>query len=896
MLLLRTRYSLILSSELLVWWNFTIVRSLWDAELQLFKLRARLSPRTASSSFHPIAFVRCTLRAKSVLSIMDHLRPFPILLFLIVTSAIYNCCSAVLLDESSVVLITGAAGFIGSEVALALHQLYSPKKLILVDNLQFDDLGSLEFKRQRVFRLLQNVENVFFYRADFRASIPEYFDTSEVPVLNGIFTHHSDITHVLHLADANKPGGPVIPRTKGDERAGMMETLLEQMILQANVTGHAPFFVYASSGEVYSHATRNTGNPNPPPFRENLPLTTPSTTVGASKLLHEISAQAYYDNYKVQSLGLRFFSVYGPWDNPSSRIFGIAEQIVGGKTLENLGNTADQHDFVYIDDAVDAILAALQLDVSQAVAINVGTGKGVSTFEVVSLLSEIAGFGSNLSDPTQEPEIVSYADTTRLKEVLGWEPQVRLEDGLRKVLAWHSDRAFPYKNTGQTTSYDNTCDAHDAECWNGTPVFPCASECANPSRCKGSLYDDVLPFTRGITSQCETVLYTVDLKMNASHIPSAFIRVSTQSKAYVTPQICNIAFVAVDSPLYRDATVGSDTIRRHGFWTLVPVKITQFAYENVDFYHLLPKLSPGLFFADSVRKAIYTDPDILIDDVGALLQEADLAPSHPSVSGSTLLLVGHEVPDLIGMQRPVKPSSVPKSKNAQAQERAYRMIRIAVIDQLQLLTRSLDTSFLLHRLDSRARDDDGRLFRCDVFTEVMQWNVPNDHGSLDFILGLHDIWSRLMVEKSGLDPWWTGESVETRQSAGHRRLEEVVSKDEDDVASTPQRAQHEEHNGFGVVDAIEAVFGFSKQQERFERPHQPTDEDDFVVVDDDEEKPKDKPYQPLKQQAQLNDDDVWLGILSSTSTRYFCHIVSLESVGLYRVTNELEKEVYSSSL
>ena len=120
----------------------------------------------------------------------------------------------------------------------------------------------------------------------------------------------------------------------------------------------------------------------------------------------------------------------------------------------------------------------------------------------------------------------------------------------------------------------------------------------------------------------------------------------------------------------------------------------------------------------------------------------------------------------------------------------------------------------------------------------------------------------------------------------------------DSVETPPQPNQNEEHNGFGVVDAIEAVFGFSQQQERFDRPHPPTDEDDFVVVDDDdgdEEKPKEKPYQPLKQQAQLIDDDVWLGVLSSTETRYFCHIVSLESVGLYRVTNELEKEAYRSN-
>lgn len=152
-----------------------------------------------------------------------------------------------LLDSNSVVLITGAAGFIGAELALALRRTYSVRQLLLVDDLgivsenessyvppppdkagkptgpiyeKFSEreLGAFEIKRQRAFRIFheltapayldeeeegiigQGSESIKFYRSDMRPSIPEFFDFGEVPLLEGIFLSHPDITHVVHLA------------------------------------------------------------------------------------------------------------------------------------------------------------------------------------------------------------------------------------------------------------------------------------------------------------------------------------------------------------------------------------------------------------------------------------------------------------------------------------------------------------------------------------------------------------------------------------------------------------------------------------------------------------------------------------------------------------------------
>jgi len=542
----------------------------------------------------------------------------------------------VYLDENSVVLITGAAGFLGSELAMALHRTYAPKKIICVDSMDKgfgvtaedrseQDLALFEFKRQRVFHLLQTVSTAHFYRVDFRPSIPEFFDTSEVPVLHSIFQEHADITHVVHLADhIHRAAGnsdaqqQVIARIKGQEKAGMMESLLEELRLHRELTGKTPQFIYASSGAVYNHFVSSSyteSSPNPPPFSEDKPLTTPSDTAGASKLIDELLAQAYHDVHGIASIGLRFFEVYGPWGLPGSAIFEMAEKAVAGG--DPGGNSDNVADYIYIDDAVDGIMAAMQLRIKQPIAINIGTGKGTTLRTIAGIMRKLSDIPDDVGAQAATPaQSVSFASLKRATELLGFEPQITTEEGIEKVLAWHYDRAYPYSgadnaNTGSPIAARgiSNCSKYDTECLRGTPVFPCASECAHPVTCKTSLYDDVLELTRGVTAKCENVMYTVDLGNDVTHIPSTYVRVSTASIAYVEESSpsshCNLAFVSEASPLYQKLShtaTPADGVVKHGFWSLIPVAVTGYAQKSV--LSLLPKLSPGLFFNDNVKKAI----------------------------------------------------------------------------------------------------------------------------------------------------------------------------------------------------------------------------------------------------------------------------------------------------
>jgi hypothetical protein len=183
------------------------------------------------------------------------------------------------LDKSSVVLITGAAGFVGSELAMALFRVYQVQHLILIDSMDMtmnsygtklidalsssnrrnrtaaavsitktrQDLALMELQRQRIFHVLQTLGSAAtFYRVDLRPTLPEYFDIGQIPTLDYIMTVlHPNITHVVHLADAYhphdisgqsfsfEPTNPqvtqVVPRIKEHPKAGMMETMLEQL-------------------------------------------------------------------------------------------------------------------------------------------------------------------------------------------------------------------------------------------------------------------------------------------------------------------------------------------------------------------------------------------------------------------------------------------------------------------------------------------------------------------------------------------------------------------------------------------------------------------------------------------------------------------------------------------
>ena len=628
-----------------------------------------------------------------------------------------------------------------------------------------------------------------------------------------------------------------VPRQKDSVKAGMMEGILEElkMVTTRNNQHAVPHFVYASTSEVYDSlyttATTTTKKsskaPNPPPFKEHLPITTPSTLRGASKLMEEIMVSAFHSTHKIPSVGLRFFEVYGPWSTPGTEVFDLVEKLaVESDVVVNEDKyDLDVKDYVFIDDAVDAIMSAMQYKSAESVPVvfNVGTGRGTTLKEMGDEVAKIfpnvrhegsGGGGTTntiVNDENRQPS-TSIASTSRSEALLGFKAQTSLEEGLAHTISWHLDRSLPYDRdpssvpslerqsleTSISSALDSQrskCSPLDRECLRGSPIFPCASECKRSERCTPSLWDDVAKLSRAVTSGCDAVLYTIMLDEDAEQIPSATLAlveggsdtdggVGVDSSPFVgaglptdlgkrTAARCNVAFVSEQSPLVKrlksegeeyveeDVESGLPNLLRHGFWTVLPVRTPPkndssawlHAFAGRYALEYLPKLSPGMFFGSSVRFAAYADPTVVLNNLPKLLKTMD-GPNAPSGhrTGSTALLLSTKHPKCDPSVRGSSCQWTRPPKNDSLQASVYNTIRVALRGQLLggSLDPTLDTSFVIHAL----RHEDARLFRCDTYTEVAQWGASGDERSVEFMISLHDIWSKAVTHWNGQEAWW----------------------------------------------------------------------------------------------------------------------------------------------
>ena len=641
--------------------------------------------------------------------------------------------------------------------------------------------------------------------------------------------------------------------------------------------------------EVPPSSSQQEQQPNPPPFQEDKPITTPSSLHGTSKLIDEILASAYHSTHGIYSVGLRFFQVYGPWDAPGTEVFDLAEQLwamndsssnsisggSGGHTTNDFDDSEfdeDINDYIYIDDAIDAILSAMQYRPHTAtedtnpppVVFNVGSGKGYSRKQLKEEMgkhfpkfvnSKTKGSSGGGSNPTttnvQRLPTRSIASTARSEALLGFKAQVSLEEGLAQTLTWHRDRTFPYGrdpnfeesfearsieskigkslaisrrrasvSSGSSSSGVNNqeteteekkeegnegeCSPLDRECLRGTLVFPCASECRRDEWCTPSAWDDIAILSTRVTTGCDAVLYTVLLDESTEQIPSATAAaLSADSLPFVgaglpedigerTQARCNIAFVSDKSPLvemlksegeeYVDidgngsgsgSGAGSlPPLLRHGFWTVLPVSTSSssswlHAFGGTFSLEYLPKISPGRFFGSSVRFAVYGAPTVLVNNLPNLLKRMEDGPLPPQSirsrssssggagSSSTALLISSKRSTCDPAQRgsPCSSTYTRPPTNDGIQSNAYNMIRMALRGEMLGggLESLLDSSLLVHSL----REDESRLFRCDVYGEVSQWGASSDERSFEFVISVHDLWSRAVTHWStGLKPWW----------------------------------------------------------------------------------------------------------------------------------------------
>ena len=195
--------------------------------------------------------------------------------------------------------------------------------------------------------------------------------------------------------------------------------------------------IYASSSSVY-------GGNKKVPFSEEDKVDKPISLYAATKIANELMAHTYHHLYKIDMVGLRYFTVYGPFGRPDMAMFKFTKNIFEDKPIEvyNFGNM--KRDFTYIDDIIGGTIKAINFCLNNediCEIINLGNSKPVELNYFIELLEkEIGKEAKKNLLPMQPGDVLeTYADITKAKKILGWEPKTEIEEGVKKFVEWYRD-------------------------------------------------------------------------------------------------------------------------------------------------------------------------------------------------------------------------------------------------------------------------------------------------------------------------------------------------------------------------------------------------------------------------------------------------------------------------
>jgi len=309
------------------------------------------------------------------------------------------------------ILVTGVAGFIGSKVSeMLLEEGYN---VIGIDNL--NDYYDKRLKLWRLERLKKN-NNFKFYQTD----IENYDD------LNVIFQEHSPEAVINLAARAGVRYSLENPFIYLSTNAGGTLNLLE-LCKGYNV----PKFILASTSSLYAGQKM--------PFKEELPVNTPISPYAASKKSAEAMAYTYHYLYGLDVTVLRYFTVYGPGGRPDMSIFRFIKWIKEGSPLEIFGDGSQQRDFTYIDDIARGTIKALK-PLGYEI-INFGGNKPCRLNESIKLMERYIGREAKCSykEFHKADMKATWADIDKARKLLGGQPKVSLEEGIKRTVVWTKD-------------------------------------------------------------------------------------------------------------------------------------------------------------------------------------------------------------------------------------------------------------------------------------------------------------------------------------------------------------------------------------------------------------------------------------------------------------------------
>ena len=313
-------------------------------------------------------------------------------------------------------LITGAAGFIASQVCQEI--LDQGNQVIGLDNL--NNYYDIRLKKWRLAQLEKhpNAQNFSFIE----------LDIEDQEKLDDLFKKEEQFDAVLNLAArAGVRYSMENPHVYFTTNAVGTLNLLESMRAQGSTK-----IVLASTSSLY--AGQNI------PFTEDLALNEPLSPYAASKKAAELMAYSYHKLYGIDVSVVRYFTVYGPAGRPDMSPYRFIKWITEGETIQLFGDGSQSRDFTYVNDIATGTVAAMQ-DVGYEI-INLGGGRSpISLTTIISKLEVLIGRKAKIDyKPLHVADLMeTWADITKAKNLLGWEPKTCLDIGLENTVHWYMD-------------------------------------------------------------------------------------------------------------------------------------------------------------------------------------------------------------------------------------------------------------------------------------------------------------------------------------------------------------------------------------------------------------------------------------------------------------------------
>jgi len=331
------------------------------------------------------------------------------------------------MENKGKILITGVAGFIGFHLALRLQS--EGYDIVGIDNLnEYYDVN-LKISRLDVLKTSSHDKNYTFIKLDIA-------DKSKVEQLFA----DNPFSIVIHLA----------------AQAGVRHSIdAPHAYTESNITGFLNILegcrrntvkqlIYASSSSVYGGNTKL-------PFAESDRVDKPLALYGATKRANELMAHAYSHLYGLSTIGLRFFTVYGPWGRPDMALFLFTKNILAGEPIRVFNYGHHVRSFTYIDDIVEGMDRLIKIansrdahvhqDIGKYKIFNIGGENAVSLMDYIREIENTLGKQAIIEYLPLQPGDVekTEADSTALSEATGFKPQISIQAGIKKFVSWYLD-------------------------------------------------------------------------------------------------------------------------------------------------------------------------------------------------------------------------------------------------------------------------------------------------------------------------------------------------------------------------------------------------------------------------------------------------------------------------